>query len=73
MLLGGIAPVRNNMFRSLVAIAFIIFFEIYATTTHSRGDEFSINCGLNLNFSEKMRVSFNSKNFYTSNFLITKP
>ena len=53
MLLGGIAPVRNNMFRSLVAIAFIIFFEIYATTTHSRGDEFSINCGLNLNFSEK--------------------
>ena len=53
MLLGGIAPVRNNMFRSLVAIAFIIFFEIYATTPHSRGDEFSINCGLNLNFSEK--------------------
>ena len=41
------------MSRSLVATTFIIFFEIYATTPHSTGDEFSINCGLNLNFTEK--------------------
>ena len=51
--LGVITSVWNNMSRSLVATTFIIFFEIYATTPHSTGNEFSINCGLNLNFTEK--------------------
>ena len=50
---GRIASVWNNMSRSLVATIFIIFFALFATITQSKADEFSINCGLNLNFTEK--------------------